>query len=343
MNNSTDFSLLREDVWLLPYQFKVAFFAALLTVALISILGNVLVIIAFLKTRSLRTSTNFYITSMAASDLLFVITNWTLYSRDRPSVFQLSQSSFTCKLGIYLSYISYSVSVTSLVFITVDRFIAAVFPMNVAAITAGIRAAFILLTWVIPMGIFFPYFQFSRKSEEYDRPLPCGTDIRVTTNIICHTLVCAFYYLIPLVVITILNFFIMKSLQRTNPAIQANSHITTSRREQNKRIMKVLISINVFFFVCWTPNWGGLIIFKFSKDIVEAYKLEMLFVVFYYFLPFLSTAVSPVILLTFSSNYRQALKNCLQVCAVFVKCRSCFKTEQAALQENVQLPELHVH
>ena len=339
MNNSTVFLFLREDVWLLPYQFKAAFFAALLIVALISVLGNVVVIIAFLKTRSLRASTNYYITSMAVSDLLYVIGNWMLYARDRPSVFQLSQSSFTCKLGIYLSYVSYSVSVTSLVLITVDRFIAAVFPMSVAAITARLRAIFISLTWVIPMGIFSPYFQLSRKSKEYERPLPCGTDIRIITNIIFHALFCTFYYLIPLVVITILNVFIMKSLQRTNPAIEANSHITKTRREQNKRIMKVLISINVFFFICWTPNWGSIIVFKFSKDIFEAYKLEMLFVFCYYFLPFVSTAVNPVILLTFSSNYRQTLKNYLHARAVFVKCRSCFKTEQ----ENVELPELHIH
>ena len=81
-------------------------------------------------------------------------------------------------------------------------------------------------------------------------------------------------------------------------------------------------------------------LFEFSNDFKE-YKPETLFLVGYYFLPFLSTATNPVILFTFSKNYRQALKSCSRL--AFVKFRSCAKDEQTALsEENFQLPALHV-
>ena len=46
-----------------------------------------------------------------------------------------------------------------------------------------------------------------------------------------------------------------------------------------------------------------------------------------YFLPYLSTALNPLILFTFTTRYRQGLKDCLRL--EVVKCRV----------ENVELPE----
>lgn len=43
------------------------------------------------------------------------------------------------------------------------------------------------------------------------------------------------------------------------------------------------------------------------------------FMVVYYLIPFVSATANPVILFTFSTNYRQALKNCL----LHVTCVSC--------------------
>lgn len=63
-------------------------------------------------------------------------------------------------------YISYSVSIISLVFVTVDRFVATMFPMKVIMITRKIRAVFILLTWVFSMEIIYPLFHFSRTNSD---------------------------------------------------------------------------------------------------------------------------------------------------------------------------------
>ena len=57
-----------------------------------------------------------------------------------------------------------------------------------------------------------------------------------------------------------------------------------------------------------------------------------------YFLPLLSTAFNPLILLTFSTNYRQALNDCLRL--AFGKCRSCFVLQEVAREENVELSDL---
>ena len=257
MNNSTDsFGLHDPSIQQVPDAFRAVFFGTNSVVALVSLIGNILEIITFLKTQNLRTSTNHYITSMAVSDVLFLVSNCALYANSRHSVFEPSLSPFVCKLGLYVSYVSYSISMASLVLITVDRFVATVFPMRVAMIPGRTRAVLILLTWVIPMVIFSPYIQNARKAEKDERPYICADDMGRLAGTIYLTTFFALFYLAPLVIITTLNFRIMKSLTRTNPVIQGNSQSNTTRRKRNQRIMKILILINISFFVCWTPSYA---------------------------------------------------------------------------------------
>ena len=184
---------------------KQFFSVAVSTIALLSVSANVLAVISFLKTQNLRTSTNYYITSMAVSDLVYVATQWSLFLRSGRSVLGHAVSAFQCKLVIYSAYDTYSVSVESLVLISVDRFIATVFPLNSAMITGRIRAVFISLSWIVPMGILAPYpVVFSRAAEETDGPYICTNDGSEILLAIYNLSGFAILYCAPLMVIIIL-------------------------------------------------------------------------------------------------------------------------------------------
>ena len=156
MNNSTFSFGYDEDISIqTSYTFKALVSVAISFVALLSVLGNILVITTFVKAQRFRTNANYYITSMAVSDLLFVATEWPLFSRSRFSVLGEPLSTFQCKIVNYFGPVSYTVSTESLVLITVDRYIAVVFPLKVAMISGKIRALFILLSWIIPTVALF--------------------------------------------------------------------------------------------------------------------------------------------------------------------------------------------
>ena len=97
------------------------------------------------------------------------------------------------------------------------------------------------------MGSLAPYLYFTRRVQKTDGvPYLCTTKALSTVYMILGFVL---LYLIPLIVIIILNTWIMKSLARTNSVIQGNVDSGTTRRKQNQRIMKVLISImSVFFY-----------------------------------------------------------------------------------------------
>ena len=274
---------------------------------------------------------------MAVSDLLFVATKWPLFSRSRLSVFGESLSTFQCKIVNYFGPVSYTVSTESLVLITVDRFIAVVHPLKVAMISGRIRALFILLSWIIPIVGVVPHSYFSRSAKP-DELFLCPTDSGGLTMKIYHILAFVLLYCAPLIIIITLSVRIMKTLRRTNPVIQGNGHSNRIRLQRNQRIMKILISIIASFLICWTLYYPSKILLQILHNVLTR-KIQAMVHTVSYFLPYLSTAVNPLILFTFSTNYRQGLKECLR--PAVVKCRSCFAQQKVAREEIVEIPNLH--
>ena len=315
-----------NEILLVPYSFKVAFSVASSVAMLVSAIGNILVVTSFVKTLGLRNSTNGYITSMAVSDLLFVAVDLALYASSRLFALGGSVSSVQCKFGRYIANVSYSVSIESLVLITVDRYIAIVFPMKVILVTGKMRTAFILASWIIPMGVLAPFLHYFKKTEERDGPLICtmGSEL---LNVVYLFMGFVLLFIIPLIVIVILNSRIMKALRTTTPGVlNPNLNNSAKRHQQNRKIIKTLIAINFIFFACWTLYYLSIIVFVFFKHLLRRDSQEMLVITCLYLPSLLSTVANPAILFIFSKNYRQALKSCFR--PVVVKCRSCFARQQ---------------
>ena len=258
MNNSTAFFKHQEEGKSAVYVFKAVFLAVNALVALVSAAGNILVITTFIKTQKLRSSTNYYFTSMAVSDVLFVGALGLLYSSSRLSVSEHSVSTFQCKFGMYLATALYSVSMASFVLTT--------FPMKVTMISGRTRTVFILLTWIIPLGTLVPYLYAARDAKP-DELYLFTTDTCGLKLTIYRTVGFVVFYCAPVVVIINFNVRIMKSLRRTNPVIQENSQRNEIRRKKNQRIMKVLISITVCFIICCFFIISRLFFSSFSKPV----------------------------------------------------------------------------
>jgi len=326
MDNSTNLLTQGNEAMELLFTLKVPFYIVVSIVAFASIIGNTLEIAMFLRTQNLRTSTNYYITSMAFSDLLFAVICWTLYSMSRLSVFGDVLTSFVCKLGAYFGYLSLSLSVLSLMFLSVDRFVAIMFPMKVSMISGRLRSIFILLSWVFSLVFFIPAWFEVRLGKETEKPRICSPR-KINALYSAYTVVGLLspYFLPLIIIITILNICIINSLRKSNPVIQGNSLSSATRHKRNQRIMKMLILIIVFFFLCYTPKYTFIAIWVFTSD-MQLYKVQIFYIFAAFFLTFLSTFFNPVIIFSLSTNYRQALKNYLRV--ICGTCQSCFKRNQ---------------
>ena len=188
--------------------------------------------------------------------------------------------------------------------------------MNVTIITRKIRRVRILLTWIIPLEIFAPILSFSRIDNQPDGLYLCKSDIG---EFIIHPVVnFRRLYCAPLVFIIILNSRIIKFLRKADPVIHGNDH-SIARHKQNQRITKVLLSIGVifFFFICWTSR-GSFSFRVTQKDFTKRHTRNT-----FYFMSLFSSILqycfNPLVLFTFSTHYRQALKDCLLLAVFFTR------------------------
>lgn len=142
------------------------------------------------------------------------------------------------------------------------------------------------------------------------------------------------FYFIPLIRIIILNSWIMHSLRKTDRVLKEHGQRNATRHKRNKRIMKMLILIIVIFSFGWIPF--GNVFFLFIESSLNIYSI---YVSCRFIPPVLSICLNPIIIFSFSTNYQQALRNCLHV--FFVKCQQWFDTDRTDGPEvNVELPEI---
>ena len=144
---------------------KVLMVLAYFIILLVSLVGNSLVILVFHKNKQLRRSINYYVLNMAVSDLFSpltimpvnivrIISGSTAFMVDPP----LLLGNILCKLCYFLPGVSLMVSIQSLLLISVDRFIAVVFPLQIKLISSKVRFICICYTWIIAIAVHAPKF-----------------------------------------------------------------------------------------------------------------------------------------------------------------------------------------
>ena len=289
-------------------------------ISLAAFIGNFLVTTIFLKTPSLKTRTNCYIVNMAISDIVSSCFNWLLYTTEgmltRRVFITEPSTSILCKLGLYCRSVSQVVSVLSLVLITVERYIAIVFPLKSTMLDQSrIRLSLSLLTWIIPIIFGCPYILFAKAITVDDHTF-CRLSWIGSGLTIYNVSGFVVFYCTPFIIITILFTRIVKALrQRSQLEDVMRGPMINTRQKQHKKVTKILFSIVVAFFVCWTPLCIYMALRMFYVDRFVKDQCQIMSALFFYIFPSLSTAVNPVILFFFSTNYRQALANlCPQMC-----------------------------
>lgn len=272
-----------------------------------SSIGNILIILCVYKTPALRNSINLHIVNMAISDLLYIfVSGPLLYSK---SLANLGSTTgiLLCRIFSPAKLLAQFVSVASLVLISVDRYIAIVKPLRAKKITTRMRAALVLLTWLLGGVILVPLVYYFRY--------PCGL-MCVRTNVavtIYGRVIFTMYYFVPLTLITILYSRMLKTLKRQpRPGNDLQGYANLRRLQQHKNIMKILISIVSAFFICWTPFTANMLgylsvplidFLNFSRD--TCFGVNILANLF---CPLLSTGINPTILFILGSKYHKALK-----------------------------------
>ena len=138
---------------------------AYFVILILSLIGNGCILLVIYKNKNLRRNINFFVLNMAVSDLfnpltimpvhlVMIISGSPSWRVDNPWIL----GNILCKLCYFLPDVSLTVSIESLLLISVDRFIAVVFPLKARHFSTKVHLICIGCTWIIAIAVHAPYF-----------------------------------------------------------------------------------------------------------------------------------------------------------------------------------------
>lgn len=116
-------------------------------------------------------------------------------------------------------------------------------------------------------------------------------------------------YCVPLGLTSALYSKIINSLRTPGPGDSLRRH------NQNRKVIKIVMSMVAACFVCWTPYWVHKFIQIANADFLLEDNCSTLTTLTDLF-PLLSTVTNPLTLFSFSTNYRSALRAMFPSCSL---------------------------
>lgn len=208
-NDTSNDPLGGHTVWQVVF---IAFLTGFL--ALVTIIGNILVIVAFKVNKQLKTVNNYFLLSLACADLIIGVISMNLFTT-YIIMNRWALGNLACDLWLSIDYVASNASVMNLLVISFDRYFSITRPLTYRAKRTTKRAGVMIgLAWVIsfvlwaPAILFWQYFVGKRTVP----PGECFIQFLSEPTITFGTAIAAFY--MPVTIMTILYWRIYKETEK---------------------------------------------------------------------------------------------------------------------------------
>ncbi|KAM3603618.1 uncharacterized protein V6R79_026001 [Siganus canaliculatus] len=209
-------------------------------VSLITIVGNVLVLLSFKVNSQLKTVNNYYLLSLAFADLIIGVLSMNLYTTYILMGYW-SLGPLACDLWLAVDYVASNASVMNLLVISFDRYFSITRPLTYRAKRTPKRAAIMIgLAWLVSLVLWAPpilcwqYF----VGERTVLPDQCQIQFLTEPVITFGTAIAAFYF--PVSVMTILYCRIYKETQKRTKDLAELQGLATENVQEGTKPQKTI-------------------------------------------------------------------------------------------------------
>ena len=317
MNSATGNGSLESSSCFSTMAYKIGRTIALSLIIAVSLTGNSFIVLIVYKTPTLRKPINYFIANMAMSDLLYSIF-WppTLLSLIHRTNFWLIGGQFgpaLCKLVHFFTDICNIVSMQNLVLITVDRFVAVVFPLRSPLIRSKLCPFFILGTWIASAAVISPHL-FTYQLVEYSGEMRCDTRWKKafgeSSSLADYHLACCILFIyIPVMLLVLLYSIIIIKLKTQKHPGEQSANTQQQRNRRNRNVLQLSIAIVLVFVFYRLPYATNFLIIGYRASSIHQFSCG--FWLYYEVTNYMAVgycAINPIICFVFSSNYREGLK-----------------------------------
>ncbi|XP_044261929.1 pyrokinin-1 receptor-like [Tribolium madens] len=287
-------------------------------------IGNISTCIVISKNKSMHTATNYYLFSLAISDLLLLLSGlpqeiYLIYSR-YPYIF----GSAFCFLRGMFAETSANATVLTITAFTVERYLAICHPFLSHTMSKLSRAVkLILAIWLVAVGLAVP------QAMQFDVVGPPDCEqCAFVKPIIQHSFEVStlLFFVLPMSLITVLYILIGQKLKSSTMMKKRNVFgSAASSRVQTKssrKVVKMLVAVVVAFFICWAPFHAQRLYSLYSMKFDElnhSVYLKIYEIVTYIsgILYYMSATINPILYNIMSVKFREAFKETFSRCCCF--------------------------
>ncbi|XP_063078291.1 trace amine-associated receptor 1-like [Engraulis encrasicolus] len=292
-----------------PLVIRVPLYCALVAAVGLTVLGNLLVIVAVLHFKQLHTPTNYLILSLALADLLVGVVVMP------PSVVRVVEScwywgALFCKVHNSTSMMCCTASIVNLTMISIDRYYAICQPLLYRTkISVSVVLVMDSVTWIVAalfgFGVVFLELNLIGIRNLYDM-LACDGSCIFLHSLVSGALSALVSFYLPGVIMACiyLKIFVLaraqlKAIHSVNT--QANGAPSISKTE--RKATKTLIIIMGAFIASWIPFF-----LVFNIDAYFGYASPPVVLEIFGWVGYLNSTVNPLVYAYFYRWFRQAFQ-----------------------------------
>ncbi|KAH3736803.1 pyrokinin-1 receptor-like [Dreissena polymorpha] len=293
--------------------------------------GNVCTCIVIIRNSYMQTATNYYIFSLAISDVLIIILALP------PEAYSIYESypwrfgEIFCYIKSLLQEMTSYASVLTITAFTVERYVAICHPLKAHKFASLSRSIKIIIAiWTLSLLCALPYplrtelFYYTGGSNHSGTPLPESLICNIPekyhpTMVYIFQLSTFLFFVFPLAIICVLYILIAISLRRAAlqrvASQETKSNSATQVSQSGKSVFRMLIAVVVAFFTCWAPFHAQRLLTIYNKNWTPL-LLHLQSALFYIsgVLYFVGSIVNPILYNVMSKRYREAFKETICHC-----------------------------
>ena len=261
--------------------------------------------------QELKRTMNYFILNMAISDLLYPLTIIPVRLTEIASHslhwhITGTAGQVFCKITRYSEHLSISVSVQSLMWIALDRFLAVVMPMKVHLISKKFRTSAIVSSWIVALITnALDLFSYGLHREDNQLTRCKYFENKTDFNFIKGKAHIYIFHVLPMIALTISYCAIAVTLRKQDKLLgPIASH--SKRYQRKRRAIKMSVCIMASFCICTLPLTG--------QNVIDLYKVNVPCHVYRpvrfisYLIFYLSSAINPILCFAFVESYRDSLR-----------------------------------
>ncbi|XP_076079295.1 pyrokinin-1 receptor-like [Mytilus galloprovincialis] len=298
-------------------------------VFILGIIGNLSTCVVIARSPYMHTVTNYYLFSLAISDLLILIMGLPpeLYSIWEAYPWRFGEG-FCIFRTFFIEMMSYS-SVLTITAFTVERYIAICHPIKAQTLSNLPRAIRIIcVIWILAAIFAIPYPVHTRlyhyvpyNGTYLSASLVCNIPLKWLTQMKHVFQMSTFvFFIFPMALISIMYILIGRALSQSDfqPKNNSNDKHSTKTRARNA-VIKMLVAVVVAFFCCWAPfNAQRLITSYVSEWTPLLFEIQSTLFYISGVLYYIGATINPLLYNLMSKKYRMAFKRTLCRCCLNV-------------------------